>query len=149
MKNIFKELVLWIKSKLGKLLDHFKDFAIVAVNVTSKLKSIVESETLDIAVDLIPGNIDNIVLSKIRLVLPLVIKKVSLAAGILEDADSNSDAIKKLILHLKSLNPEGRKAFWVMFAAELNIALSDGKLSFAEAVILTQMVYTEFIKNRI
>lgn len=148
MKKLFSQIVIWVKALLGNLLEHFKGAAAIAVDVTTKLKSIVESEAMDIAVDLIPGNIDNIILDKIRLILPLVIKKVSFAAGIVEEAESNSDAVHKFIQHLKSLNPDGRKAFWVAFAAELNIALSDGKLSFAEAVILTQMTYAEIVKNK-
>lgn len=149
MKNLFKQIVIWVKSVLGGLLDHFKVFASIAVDITAKLKFIVESEALDTTVDLIPGNLDNKILDKVRLIIPFVVKKVSIASGIASESDSNSEAIDKFIAHLKSLNPEGRKVFWVTFAAELNIALSDGKISFSEAVILTQLIYTEFIKNRI
>lgn len=148
MKNLFQQIVTWVKGVLGNLLDHFKNVSKIAVEVTTKLKFIVESEVLDVAVDLIPGDLDNKILDKVRTILPIVIKKVSFAAGIANDADSNSEAIKKFIVHLRSLNPEGRKAFWVTFAAEMNIALSDGKLNFAEAVILTQLTYTEFIKAK-
>jgi len=148
MKNLFQQIVTWVKGVLGNLLDHFKNVSKIAVEVTTKLKFIVESEALDVAVDLIPGDVDNKILDKVRTILPIVIKKVSFAAGIASDSDSNSEAIKKFIEHLRSLNPEGRKAFWVTFAAEMNIALSDGKLNFAEAVILTQLTYTEFVKGK-
>lgn len=148
MKNLFQQIVVWVKGVLGTLLDHFKSSAIIAVDITTKLRLIVESEVLDVAVDLIPGDLDNKILDKVRLVLPLVIKRVSLAAGIVSESDTNSEAIQKFIDHLRSLNPEGRKAFWVTFAAEMNMALADGKLNFAEAVILTQLTYTEFVKSK-
>jgi hypothetical protein len=148
MKNLFQQIVTWVKGVLGTLLDHFKGIAKVAVEVTTKLKFIVESEALDVAVDLIPGDLDNKILDKVRTILPIVIKKISLGAGIINESDSNSEAIQKFIAHLRSLNPEGRKAFWVTFAAEMNISLSDGKLTFAEAVILTQLTYTEFVKGK-
>jgi len=147
MKNLFQQILNWVKGTLGNLLEHFKGVAKIAVEITTKLKFIVESEALDVAVDLIPGNLDNKILDKIRIILPQVIKRVSLVAGIVSESDSNSEAIQKFIAHLRSLNPEGRKAFWVTFAAEMNIALSDGKLTFAEAVILTQLTYTELIKK--
>jgi hypothetical protein len=147
MKNLFQQILNWVKSTLGNLLEHFKGVAKIAVEITTKLKFIVESEALDVVVDLIPGDLDNKILDKIRIILPQVIKRVSLVAGIVSESDSNSEAIQKFIAHLRSLNPEGRKAFWVTFAAEMNIALSDGKLTFAEAVILTQLTYTELIKK--
>lgn len=147
MKNLFQQILNWVKSTLGNLLEHFKGVAKIAVEITTKLKFIVESEVLDVVVDLIPGDLDNKILDKIRIILPQVIKRVSLVAGIVSESDSNSEAIQKFIAHLRSLNPEGRKAFWVTFAAEMNIALSDGKLTFAEAVILTQLTYTELIKK--
>lgn len=148
MKNLFQQIVLWVKGVLGNLLDHFKVGAKVAVDITAKLKAIVESEVLDIVVDLIPGELDNKILDKVREILPLVIKKIAIGSGIVSESDSNSEAIQKFIEHLRSLNPDGRKAFWVTFAAELNVALSDGKLTFAEGLILTQLTYTEFVKKK-
>lgn len=148
MKNLFQQIVLWVKGVLGGLLDHFKVSAKVAVDITTKLKAIVESEVLDIIVDLIPGELDNKILDKVREILPKVVKKVAIGSGIVSESDSNSEAIQKFIDHLRSLNPDGRKAFWVTFAAELNVALSDGKLTFAEALILTQLTYTEFVKKK-
>ena len=148
MKNLFQQIFTWVKTTLGVVFDRFKTISVVAVNVTAKLKFIVESEVLDVAVDLIPGNLDNVILDKVRLVIPIVIKKLALVSGFVQDTDSNSEVVNKVVSHLKELNPEGRKAFWVMFAAELNVALSDGKLTFSEAVILTQLTYTEFIKNK-
>lgn len=148
MKNLFQKIVLWVKGMLGSLLDHFKGIAVVAVNITDKLKTIVESEVLDIVVDLIPGDVDDKILDKVRAILPIVIAKVSLSSNIIEGSESNSEAIAKLVEHLKSLNPEGRKAFWVLFSAELNIALSDGKLSFSEGVILSQLVYNEIRRSK-
>jgi hypothetical protein len=148
MKNLFQQIFTWVKTTLGVVFDRFKTISVVAVNVTAKLKFIVESEVLDVAVDLIPGNLDNVILDKVRLVIPIVIKKLALVSGFVQDTDSNSEVVDKVISHLKELNPEGRKAFWVMLAAELNVALSDGKLSFSEAVILTQLTYTEFVKNK-
>jgi hypothetical protein len=148
MKNLFKKIVVWVKSILGNLLDHFRKSAEVAVLVTDKLKSIIESDLVDIAVDLIPSEIDNIIVDRLRSILPVVIAKVSLAAKVGEDSNSNAELIAKLIDHLKSLNPESRKAFWVLFSAELNIALSDGQLSFSEGVILTQMIYKEIRSKR-
>lgn len=148
MKNLFKQIVNWVKSILGNLLDQFKVSSKVAVEIVGKIKTIVESEVFDIAVDLIPGNLDNIILNKVRGILPLVIKNLSLVHGIVDESETNSDAIEKFIIHLKSLNPDARKGVWITLAAEINVALSDGKLSFAESVILTQLIYSELFKKK-
>lgn len=148
MKNVFKQIVEWVKGNLGNILNQFKITSNAAVLIVGKIKSIVESEALDVAVDLIPGHIDNVVLAKARLIMPIVIKKLSLASGIIQESNTNSEAIEKFVQHLRSLNPEGRKAFWVTLAAEINVALSDGKLSFAEGVILTQLIYKELADSR-
>jgi hypothetical protein len=148
MKNVFKQIIIWIKSNLGNLLDQFKITSNTAVLIVGKLKTIVESDVVDIAVDLIPGNIDNLIVDKARIILPIVIKKLSLVSGIAQDSTTNSEAVSKFIEYLRGLEPEGRKAFWVTLAAEINIALSDGKLSFSEGVILTQLIYTELVVSR-
>lgn len=148
MKNVFKQIVNWVKGNLGNVLNQFKDTSNTAVLIVGKIKSIVESEVVDVAVDLIPGQIDNLIVDKARLIIPIVIKKLSLASGIIQESNTNSEAVAKFVEHLRSLNPEGRKAFWVTLAAELNIALSDGKLTFAEGVILTQLIYKELADSR-
>lgn len=148
MKNVFKQIVNWVKGNLGNVLNQFKDTSNTAVLIVGKIKSIVESEVVDVAVDLIPGQIDNLIVDKARFIIPIVIKKLSLASGIIQESNTNSEAVEKFVGHLRSLNPEGRKAFWVTLAAELNIALSDGKLTFAEGVILTQLIYKELADSR-
>lgn len=148
MKNVFKQIVNWVKGNLGNVLNQFKITSNTAVLIVGKIKSIVESEAVDVAVDLIPGQIDNLIVDKARLIIPIVIKKLSLASGIIQESNTNSEAVAKFVEHLRSLNPEGRKAFWVTLAAELNIALSDGKLTFAEGVILTQLIYKELADSR-
>lgn len=148
MKNVFKQIVNWVKGNLGNVLNQFKITSNTAVLIVGKIKNIVESEAVDVAVDLIPGQVDNLIVDKARLIIPIVIKKLSLASGIIQESNTNSEAVAKFVEHLRSLNPEGRKAFWVTLAAELNIALSDGKLSFAEGVILTQLIYKELADSR-
>lgn len=148
MKNVFKQIVNWVKGNLGSVLNQFKITSNTAVLIVGKIKNIVESEAVDVAVDLIPGQVDNLIVDKARLIIPIVIKKLSLASGIIQESNTNSEAVAKFVEHLRSLNPEGRKAFWVTLAAELNIALSDGKLSFAEGVILTQLIYKELADSR-
>lgn len=139
MKKIIKKIKDWFSDSFNLL----KKNSELAVKVTAKLKEIVESPVADIAVNLSPSNIDNAALIAIRKYIPKVAFKMALAHQICEESFTPNEAIGKLINYLKGLKLEARAAFWVQFAGELNLAFSDGKLTFPEAVMLSQMVYIE------
>jgi len=143
----------WLKINLffattfSKAFKFLKENSAIAVKVTQILKTSVESPLADIAVTLIPGEVDNEVLYRLRKIIPEVANKVAIAAGIYEAAKANNEAVTAIVNYLKGLNPEGRTKFWVDFAAELNLALADGKITYTEAVILSQMAYKELFEK--
>lgn len=146
MKNLFGKIINSVKSIFGKGFDLFRDYSYVAVKVTDQLKYVVESPFADLATNLIPSDIDNIILVKLRKALPKVAIQVAITHGILSTHDKNSDAIINIIEYLKKLNPDARAGFWITFSAQINIALSDDKLTLSEAVILAQMAFKEMKK---
>jgi hypothetical protein len=152
MKNLFASIGKWAKTAFGKLLSELKDISKVSVTVVGKIKSVVESELFDTTTDImkliIPGQVDDVIIDQIKFKLPIILKKITVASGIVIESENNNELIAEFIKHLKTLHPEGRKAFWVTLAAELNIALADGKISFSEGVILSQLVYTELKNNK-
>jgi hypothetical protein len=101
----------------------------------------------DIAVTLIPGELDNAILIRLRRVVPEVTVKMAIAHNIIQSSAVPSEAIAKTVEYLKTLNTTARAAFWVQFAGELNQALADGKITFAEAVALSQLAYVELFKQ--
>lgn len=119
----------------------------VAVKATQVLKSIVESPVVDVIVTLTPTGLDNAIAAKLRKVMPEVVTKMALAHNIIEKSTVPSVAIARIVDYLKILKPEARTAFWLQFSAELNHALADGKITFAEAVILAQMAYKELYEK--
>lgn len=143
MKNLFTKIINSVKSIFGKGFDLLRDYSHVAVKVTDQLKYVVESPFADLATNLIPGDIDRIILVKLRKVLPKVAMQVAITHGILSTNDKNSNAIISIVEYLKTLNPEARIGFWITFSAQINIALSDDKLTLSEAVILAQMAFKE------
>lgn len=149
MENLqnMKKIINKIKSWFSSSFKYLKINSDLAVKVTAKLREYVESPMADVAVNLIPGNLDNAALVLLRKHIPSVAIKVALAHDIIQNSTVPSEAITKVIEHLKGLKMEARAAFWVQFAGELNLALSDGKITFAEAVILSQMSYVEFYEK--
>lgn len=144
MKNLLQKIVEFIKGKFQNLFEIFRQNSEVAVKVTNTLKDIVESPITDYATDLIPGDLDDKIHEKLKVIVPIVAQKMAIAHGILSINDTNTDAIGAIIEHLKNeINVGLKVSFWIMFAGELNIALSDGKITLSEAVALSQMVYAE------
>lgn len=149
MKKFFRRLLDFVKDKYKDLFVLFRNNSEVAVKVTYNLKKVVESPVLDVITDIIPGDLDDKIQEKLRLIVPIVAQKLAIANGILKESETDSNAVAAIIEYLKSpeLNIGARVSFWIMFSGELNKALSDDKMTLSEAVALAQLVYTE-IKNK-
>lgn len=149
MKNFFKRLIDFVKNKYQDLFEIFRKNSEVAVKVTHALKNAVENPMVDIVTDIIPGDLDDKIHEKLRLIVPIVAQKIAIAHGILKESETNSNAITAIVDYLKSpeVNVGVRASFWIMFSGELNKALSDDKITLSEAVALAQLVYTEIKKK--
>jgi hypothetical protein len=147
MKKIWEFLVKVTGTFFGKTFEFLAKNSGVAVIITDKLKQAVESHHADTAVDIIPGDFDNRLLKVLRKTVPVVAFKLALTHKIVTENDTNSDVIAAVIKYLQENNPQASTSFYVMFAAELNLALADGKINIAEAIFLTQMAYRGLLKK--
>ncbi|MEB2775249.1 hypothetical protein SYJ56_08010 [Algoriphagus sp. D3-2-R+10] len=143
MKKIFEYIKNFIQKWIGVSFDFLKDNSGVAVNVTNKIKEIVESPLADIVTGIIPSDVDDKIKDRLRVIIPVVVDKLAILHGIVSVNEKNSDSIALIIEHLKLMNKDLRIDFWIRFAGELNIALSDGELSLSEGISLTQIIYAE------
>lgn len=143
MKKLMKKISRILRQLFGDMFDFLRGNSQVAVKVTANLKSLVESQLLDIATDIIPGDIDDKILKKARVIVPKVATQVAIVHGIIDANDKKSDAVASIIEYLRKLNPDARVSFWIEFSAKLNVALSDDELDLFEAVVLAQLAYGE------
>ena len=143
--DFFRSIFQALRRLFSNLFDRVKPSAIIAVKVVDAIKRVVESETLQLIVDLTPTQLDNRVLTTIKKLLPIISSRLVIAHKI--TLLSDQEAIDALLLHLRSLDAEGRKAFWVALAAEFTEALSSEKLSFNQAVLISQLVFSELRKK--
>lgn len=146
MKKLIRKIGAFLKKLTGKAFAALRDNAALSVAVTNRLRALVESKTAGTIVQLIPGDRDDAALEVLRKVLPAVSEKLALIFGAVEAHDKNADAVAAIIAKLQDLEPDLRGSFYLAFSAELNAALSDDKISLAEAAALAQMLYVE-IKN--
>lgn len=145
MKKLLKQIKEFIIINiLQKPFEFFKQHSSVAVNVTQKIKVMVESPVADIVTDIIPTDVDDKIHEKLKVLMPKIAYKVAVAHNILSVSDNHQESITLVIEELKKLNKENRVGFWILFAGELNKALSDDRLTISEAVTLTQLVYSEY-----
>jgi hypothetical protein len=141
IKDLFNKL-------FNKALDAFKKHAEISINVVDKLKDALNSNVTDVITALIPGDVDDLVVEKLKVILPIVLEKVALANNIVKAGKSQSEIIDLVLKHLKKTNDDSKRLFWITFAAELNVALSDGKLTFSEGLLLSQLVFKEVRKAK-
>ncbi|MDR7130670.1 hypothetical protein J2X69_003027 [Algoriphagus sp. 4150] len=136
LKQLFEEFF------FGKPFQFFQENSEIAIKVVNHIKSIVESDAVGFGVNLTATNIDNLIVEKLKSILPVVSEKMLVLHAIV-NADSGNDSIAILIDHLKSITKGQRESFWIMLAGELNVALADGEISRAEGIALTQLFYSK------
>jgi hypothetical protein len=148
MKNLLQRLIILFKQIIGNMFSKFREHSHLAVKITDALKASVENPISDVAVILIPGDVDDKILAKLKTVIGPIAEKTALIHGILQESETNSDVVAVIIAKLKEMKPELRVNFWVTFSSELVLALTDGKISLAEAYILAQLAFLELRKNK-
>jgi hypothetical protein len=149
MFRFIKKIGIVLKRIVSKGSAFARKHSKVAVEVTELLKEAVESPVSRYIVSLIPGQVDDLVLTCLQKVLPRVANEMAIAHGIIQASTvaTNSDVTAAIVEYLKSKHPEERAPFWIMFAGKINFYLADSKVSLTECVALSQMVYKEIYKR--
>lgn len=128
-------------------------FCPIAINVVEAMKKVNDGTVGDviefIVTTAIPGNKDDIVVKalrgKLKLILPKIITQLTIVNSIAEVEDENEKL--KAILSAVNISPdETKNALYHSFGALALEKLSDGKLSWSEAVQLTEWWYLNIYK---
>lgn len=129
-----------------KSLEALRPKARAAYSIVNALKDIVESPIASAAVLLTKTKADDAALAAARAVLPQIAEKL-LVADIIMSHPTPSQIIEALIDYLRRQNKDVRAAFYIVLAGKINEALADGKVTFAEAVSIGQIVFEEINKE--
>lgn len=113
-----------------------------SIEVVELLKKAVESPAAPIITAIIPGTWDNRLAAKLRQHLPRVLQilRVSDECLKLEAAD---EIIQCAVKKLREYEPQGQAATYHNIAALLSYYMADGKLTWREAVHLSEEVYQQ------
>jgi hypothetical protein len=148
MKKFFQKIGAWISDKVLDVYDLAEERAGIAVKSVSALKKVVEDPSLNLVVAMTNTDLDDRYLSKAQLVLSKASAKVAVAHGIIKDTDTPLQAIDAVVSHLRSVNKDARRGWWIELSAEVLGILMDGKVTFPELVGLTQMVFRKLFPNK-
>lgn len=150
-KTILGKLFGWI----GDLFHNAnKDLLQVAIDVTNAAKAALNSGIVDIATALIPGHLDDNIVSALRLKLPVILADELLikSAGTLSTEQDAKELAKKLVDSFGGLSDEGREEFYTSVAAKIYIFLQKHlhgeKVTFGEGASLAESMYQSWLKSK-
>lgn len=148
IKQLLSTLGQFFSKTFFKLFGLVKKTSPVAVYVVNQVKKVTEGKADNFVVDainfgpltsahrFIEENIDDIAF------------KTAVFSGILNSGDDINKTIDDIAKKVQEFNPELRSNFWVRLAAEINIALEDGKISLSEAIAATQIAFQAYKEGK-
>ena len=142
---MFKKIKAWFNRVFDKAIEFIRPKAEIAVKIVNVIKAVVESPIVGAIVSFTKTDIDDKILARVKEVINRIAPQM-IVTKILQNNKSHSEIILDLIEYLKSQNSKIQASVYVMLAAEITKALADDKVTFEEAVAISQIVYKE-IKN--
>lgn len=154
MNKIFKKLFRWVNELIDKFDNKIDKLIPVAVNVVQAVKKAIESETFDIVKEivksLVPSTAD-FVIDKAVEIAKQNIPKLAIQLEIIKsisNIDNNTEQLQEALIALKDVFGIKWETFCTGLAQEILVVLSDGKVTWAEAAILSKRYYDEYVKPK-
>lgn len=111
-----------------------------AIAVTNFIKGISVLDTTDI-IGSIAGAAGKAFEDKLRTALPGIVANLQLAQAFLDSNPTPEELVTKVLTAAKNLTGDTRINFLIELTGLITKALADGKITVAEAVIISQAVY--------
>lgn len=153
MKKLIQKIFAFIKKLYNKLVDETKELVPVAIKVVEGIKKVMDSPVDDVTLAIIATIIpalpkDKISYYKLKLedYLPKLILELNLVNTIANETDVNKQ-LQMILEQLKLSSDEVKAEKYHALASKILVILSDGKVTWSEAVILTEWYYQDFLKN--
>jgi len=143
MKKIFA----FLKNLFRNLKALAEKFVKPSVLVVENLKLLVESPLAPVITGLIPGTWDDKIVAKLRQHLPRILQVLKISEECLK-LTKFEDIVLCAITKLKEYDPEARAANYHNIATMLSVALSDRKISWREAIHLSEEIYQQISEQK-
>lgn len=127
--SIFKDIWQLITGLFKKVPDEIRDAAEIAIKITRWLQKVVNSNEAKVLVELIPGDIDNKILSVLQAILPKIEAEIKPTS-------------EELIQWLNTLPEEAQKAIYGHIMGMITEGIV-GDISLSDAKTYSQIVFTK------
>ncbi len=138
MKKFFD----FIKKLFRNLKALVVKFVTPSVVIVENIKRAVDSPLTPIITAIIPGTWDDKIVAAAKVHLPRILQILKISDECLK-LTKFEDIVLCAINKLKEYTPEARAANYHSIAALLSVALSDGKITWREAIHLAEETYQE------
>lgn len=147
LKNFLTRVWQFIQRFFNSLEEKGKIAVHIAVEIVENIKKVSDTPLPDVLAAIIPGDLDDEIIKKLRSAIPDILDKLKLfdACGHLEDSN---ELLQCVLKNINLSNDELKNTMYHGLSTLLVQTLSDGKLTFQEAVLLSEYYYKNFIKDK-
>jgi len=152
--SIFTKAWNFIKLEFGKLDKETKLLVPIAINVVNAIKTVMESPVDNVLVAIIeaavPNKAEAALVEKINATvkqwLPKVLTELTMINAIANITDPN-EQLKAILAQLKLSSDQTKDVLYHGLSSLILQELSDGKLTWSDAVVVGEYYYTNFVKK--
>ncbi|UOE47983.1 hypothetical protein MTO98_26590 [Mucilaginibacter sp. SMC90] len=115
----------------------------LVINVVNKVKAVVNNPIVGLIVDFTPTGIDNAVRDKINQAIPALLTGLTFSKNLLDTPPDNAVMLDKLLSKVKFSDDADKDALYHVLAARLIMVVSDGKVTWSEAVSVVELYFKQ------
>lgn len=146
LKTFLHKLWESIKHAFESVEKEVKEDVVIAISVVQRVKLLVDGPVADVIAALIPGHVDDDIKEKLREWLPKLLLELGMVQAI-ANIDNVNDQLAAILGKLKLSSDDAKNAFYHGLASLILQKLSDGKLSWSDAVAISEYYYQNNVKN--
>jgi uncharacterized protein YjaG (DUF416 family) len=146
LKSFLQNIWEHIKDLFHKIEPKAKDAIAIGVKVVDNIKLAFDSGIIDTLEKVIPGDIDDKIIEKIRAALPQIVTELQLASNCANETDPVK-IVQCAIDTLKGLaGTNAQKDFFDSLAVEIAVVAADGELTWDDGKTIAKW-YNDHVKN--
>lgn len=153
MKKLLKKIFNFVKRLYNKLIDESKIYIPISIKIVEILKEVMDSPVDDILLAVISKLVPNVPVAQLNIIkakveeqLPKLLVELNLINAAVNAPTVNEQL--QMILNALKVSPDNVKAEkYHTLASKLLVILSDGKITWSEAVVFTEWYYQTYLKT--
>lgn len=119
--DFLRNIWTWIEKVFHNLPAEYRKLVPIAYDVVNNILKVVDSQALDLLTQLIPGDLDNVIVDKLRKLIPEVLLSLNIGNTLPEAVDY----IKGLTGNERSLFLSGLNSLFTSLLSDGNFSLTD------------------------